>query len=133
MPEMLTVVARLGLICVALSLVGCGGGDEYSATASDMIDTLNDLNQVMDGVTDKASAEKAVPQLEKIAARMKTIEARVEELGDPPADVQKALEEQYQEPMEQAMNKMLEHMGRIMFDPEINAVLQPVFNDLQVQ
>ena len=123
-------VARLGVIGVlTMLLVGCGG-NEHESTAAEMVQTLSELNQILEGVTDKASAEKAVPQLEGIATRIQDLQAQTEGFGDPPAEVQEAIDAKYREPLEQAMGQMLGHYARISADPEISGVLLPIFSGL---
>ena len=63
--------ALLGAVAVlCLSLPACGGAsDEHEAAIQEAMSFMNEMAITMEGVSDKASLEAAVPKLKEIAAR----------------------------------------------------------------
>jgi len=113
----------------AMALVGCG--DSHDKVTADSLDVISDMNDVLDGVNDKASAEAAKPELEALGERMQDIKARAEKLGEPSAEQKQALEEKYKERMGKEVGRIFGNMMRVGMNPEIAGVLDDAMNKLE--
>ncbi len=116
---------------IMLALTGCGG-DSHDAIAEDQMQVMDEMVDILSDIDDEASAKAAKPKLEKLGERMKSIEARMEELGDPPADKKAALEEKYKEKMGAVAMKLFAEMMRIGQNEELSKVLEDTMSDLQM-
>ncbi|MGQ0612365.1 MAG: hypothetical protein ACT4PV_01245 [Planctomycetaceae bacterium] len=78
---------KLALAALLFALAACGGINSPEDAAEATVDTMKDLNDVLDGITDKASLQAAKPKLEAIKKRMKELAKSTEKLrsetGDP--------------------------------------------------
>ncbi len=88
----------VSVLVVSIALLGCGGGSDGGASLPDVAspseiesadhaklaeitaEFLGQLNDTLEGVTDKASAEAARPTLDALVARMEPIQKRRTEL-----------------------------------------------------
>jgi hypothetical protein len=57
-----------GLVLVG-GLSGCGGSGGAESTFKEMISAINEMAQVYESIKDEASADAALPRLQKAAAR----------------------------------------------------------------
>lgn len=60
----------------------------YITMAKDIIQAVNDLSTVLDGVKDQASADAAAPQVSKLAARMIELQKKAEAMPSPGANTE---------------------------------------------
>ena len=102
----------IGLLACVLVVGGCGG-DKYDRAAREMIDCMRDMNSVLAGVTDKASAEAAVPKIEKIAKRMEALGKRMKEMGEPSKERNAQLKKKYEEEMKEVVDDMMKNSMRL--------------------
>jgi hypothetical protein len=104
---------HLPVLALALA-AGCGGA---AGTHEDAVDEsvagIRELTTILEGVTDKASAEKAAPKLEALAQRLDKVAKNLEKLGKPGAAEWKRLEERMkgglggvEERMDAAMSRL---------------------------
>lgn len=115
------LTAILACVC-AMALAGCS--DSHDKVTADTLDIITDMNDVLDDVTDKASAEAAKPKLEAIGERMKDVKARADKLGEPSPEQQEQLKTKYEERMGKEMMRMFGNAMRVGTDPEIAPVLE---------
>jgi hypothetical protein len=112
------------LILPVLLIAACGGGlDTHEGVMDATIDGMNEIADVIKTVKDKKSAEAAKPKLEKLAARMKEVEAAASKLkGEPPPEVaQKMMGE-----MMQATSNMMAAMAGLPDDPEVHKIIDSI-------
>ena len=69
------------LMVGAMGVVGCS--DSREKVTEDGLDLMEEMVGVLEGVTDKESAEEAKPELEALGEQAKELKARAEKLGDP--------------------------------------------------
>jgi len=63
---------------------------------------MEKLTKVLDGITDKASADIAKPQIDSINEKMANIQKKMDALDDPTPEEQAALQKKYGKRMEEA-------------------------------
>ena len=61
---------------------------EYIAIAQDILSIVKELNQVLSGVNDLASADAAAPQMQDMTMRMIELQKRSEKLERPTAEIE---------------------------------------------
>ena len=95
--------------CGLMLVLVCGLGgckSKHEALQDDAMAMLNELCDILDGVTDDASAQAAVPKIEKLGARMKELGERAKALGTPPKEEEERLKTKmtaYQEKLKKRM------------------------------
>ncbi len=118
----------LGLLAAAvgMTLMGCGGTPKTpDAVGEAMLKTMEQMAQVVSKITDKASAQKARPQLEKLVKKGKELGEKMKELDKTMTQEQKdALEKKFAPRGEKIMETMGPAMMKIMTDPEIAKELE---------
>jgi len=123
------LVIILAVLVLGLLVPACGGGDPYENAAKDAHATMNDFVEVLEGITDKASAEASKEELRALGERMNAVQERMDALEDPSEEQVAALEEKY--PMEEVAGQMMSEMLRVSMDPEIGPVLQDAMGALE--
>lgn len=99
------------------------GGETHEALMEESITIVEDINVLLAGITDQASAEAAQNQLTLLNNRMNELTARSDELGTPDAEKQAELEQLpgYREAMQELSNQFV----RLTNDPDaLEVVLQ---------
>ena len=109
------------LMVAAVGVVGCS--DSRDKVIEDQLDIMEEMVGVLEGVTDKESAEEAKPKLEELSKETEAIQARAEKLGDPTEEEQKELKEKYGEQMTEVAVKIAEQMQRLQSNPETKSVV----------
>jgi len=107
------------------------GGGEAEALTKETVKWMNDLTEALEGVKDKASAEKAKTRLEELADKGKDIKERSKKLANLTKEQQEALKKKFEAEVTQATTKMQAAMGKLAGNPEAMKVLDPVFKKLQ--
>jgi len=122
-------VSTAAFCLLASALVSCGK-DSHESLAKEGFDLTDEMVKTLEGVTDRASAEAAKPKLEKLVAKHKDLQKRMEALPKADAAAQKALEEKYQARAEELTNKM-ESVGKsLMMNAEVREVLGDTMEDM---
>lgn len=116
------LITTLLSVLPLLFATSCGGADTHAKAASDSAAAMEEFADLLEGVTDKASAEAAKSDLEKLAEKMKAIEERMNALGDPSEEQLAELTKS--EGMDEIMGKLMGEMMRLSTNPEAMAVLQ---------
>jgi hypothetical protein len=112
------------LMVAAMGVVGCS--DSQEKVYEDQLDLMEKTVGILEGVTDKESAEEAKPELETLSQEGEAIKARAEKLGEPTEEEAKELNEKYSEKMTEVANKMMAEMARVQSNPETNSALEGV-------
>ena len=115
------------LIAVAgvLLVSGCGKGEPtHESVAEDMMDLLAKQVDIMEGITDAASAEAAKPKLDALLEELKELTEVAKKLGDPPKELEEELEKKYEPETKKLMERLMPVMMRLMADAEIQKVLE---------
>ena len=61
---------------------------EYAQLANDVISTIKEMTQVLESITDQASADAAAPQLSSTTARLLELQRKTEEMPRPTNEVE---------------------------------------------
>ena len=110
------------LLAACLLLTACSS-DSHEAIAEDTVALMKEMVVVLEGVTDKPSAEAAVSELEDIIERMDEIGERVEAMGELPAD--EMLELTNEAGMPATGMEFVGQMMRLKGNEEAMAILEP--------
>jgi hypothetical protein len=74
---------------------GAQGPAEHEAVMKDMIQSLSDMADILEGVKDKDSAKAAAPKLEAAAAKLEAVGKRAATLKEPSKEDQEKLMKKY--------------------------------------
>lgn len=98
------------MLCTGLVVVlfcGLGGcKSKHEAVADDMTAVMSEMCDILDGVTDQASAEAAVPKIEQLGTRMKDIVERAKALGTPPKEEQERIQKKMTDQQQKLQARM---------------------------
>jgi chromosome segregation ATPase len=112
------------LMVAAVGVVGCS--DSQEKVYEDQLDLMEDTVGILEGVTDKESAEEAKPKLESLKKVSEELQARAKKLGEPTEEEQKELQEKYGKKMAEVANKMMTEMMRVQSNPETKSAVEGV-------
>ncbi len=127
----LTRFAALLLAAVLpFALTGCG--DSHDKAMKDMVSVMNRMADTLATVKDKATAEAAKEKLKGITEEMKAIKTRMDKLGNPTGDAEKALKDKYEKEMSEATSKMMGAAMKIATaGPEAAEVLKDAMSGMK--
>lgn len=94
-------------------LLPSGCGDTFESLGNEMVGVFDEMAELLKGVTDTASAEKAVPELERLARRMQEVSRRLEDLKDSSLDGVVEKSEEIQARLNDAMNRLTRELSRV--------------------
>lgn len=98
----------LALIALmALIVLGCGSEPTHESVAMEGITAMEALFAELENVSDEASAEKALPAIEKIGKKLEGLKAQMEALGKPSPEVEAELKKKMEGRMKALMPKMM--------------------------
>ncbi len=110
----LCTVLSLCLVLVLMGLTGCKSEREKSASAT--IDVFEDMVSQLEGIKSNADLVDTKPKLEKIGARLKDQMKKMQDMGRPGAEEDKALDAKYKPRMEKVMARLQDQMTRLQKD-----------------
>ncbi len=125
------MMRKILLTTMALSLVVVLGGCKRTAdeTADEMIESMEELTEVVGTIKDKASAEEAKPKIEKLKEKMDELEEEANKLKEEMSDEEKKkFEEKYKEKGLEAVGKLLKEMMRVSLIPGVKEALDGVLD-----
>jgi hypothetical protein len=113
---------------LALVFAVSGCGDSPDSVIKDQIKLMNDMADVLEGIKDKDSAEKAKPKLEALAKKAKDIEERAKKLklDDMPKEKQEALKKKYEDDIKKAAGRFGAAMMKAMTNPDAAGALKGI-------
>ena len=115
---------------VAGAVAAVASDDSQDKVAEEKLVLLTSLTGILEGVTDKATAEKLKPGLEALVKTAAALKAREKKLGEPTAEEQKGLTEKYGPQMEAGIGKLMVQAKRLMDKPEARAGLQKSMSEI---
>jgi len=118
-------------LAAALILAGVVGGcaDRHESAMREQLDLLKDQNKVLEGVRDKASWQKARPQLDKLAKEIAASAKRMTSLGKLSKERMAELAKKYEKELIAQLQARLAHMKRIAL-MGIAEDIGPLFKDV---
>jgi len=103
------------LLCAA-----CGGSiDSHDDAMAAQVDLMEDMLDVLEGVTDEASAEDAIPDMEELGKRASEIAARVKELPQPSTEEMQAVQKKYAKQLAALQKKVGEQFQKLAQYPKL--------------
>lgn len=128
---MQTIKMTLMACLTAFFLASCDA-DSKEKVIDDSIAGLEEMATILEGVSDKASAEKAKLKLETLIAKMDKVETRSKALGITKEDIQKEIKgnEKYKKKMGAVMTKMMDSMKKMAMNKEIRDILEDAIKKL---
>ncbi len=116
---------RLALLFAVTFLASCGGGDSHQKITADLLSNMEKVLAAVEGVTDKASADKAAEKIAALSGSFEDIKARVDKIGDPDEKTEAMLKEKFEQPIQDISMKMTAAIMKIAQEnPEAMPALQ---------
>ena len=109
---MLRLTGMLFFMLAVLPLVGCS--DSHDKVMGDAVSTMEDISGILDGVTDKGSAEAAEGRLESKIEELNSIYERAAALEEPSEETLAELDQKYEERLADLRGDLLRNMFRIL-------------------
>ena len=96
-------------------LVGFAAGcaDKHEKNQGRLVSLLKELNGVLETISDKASLEAGLPELERVCDRIRVNLRERDEMGDPPKERGSRLAERFGPLLREQSHIMGRHMARI--------------------
>jgi hypothetical protein len=101
----------------------------YDGVADAIIKVRADLADVLEGITDKRTAEAAKPALREVAKRERAVLDALKRLGDPEGDDDRRLKAKVDAAMKKIDSRMDETMDRLRADAGTWAVIGPMMEE----
>jgi hypothetical protein len=109
---------------IASAVAAVAPSDSHDKLNKDKLVLMAAMTGVLEGVTDKATAEKSQPELEALVKKAVALKARAEKMGEPTAEEENGMTEKYGAQEEEVTGKLMAQIMRLMEKPEAMAVLQ---------
>jgi hypothetical protein len=125
------IALRALMLMMAAVLVGCGGGgDTPESLGKEMMGNFRKMAEILEGVTDEASAKAAVPKIEAVRASMRDIAKRSQGVKTDAERDRKMMETMGPE-MAELQGRMMAARERLMEKPELMAILEPAMTGME--
>ena len=112
-----------GLIWALMTLLGT----THDSLAKANLKAMHEMASILESVTDKASAEAAVPKLERLTdhiAELYRKERRLKETDPMTSEMEKEFKEKYEDQKKEAEERLNAQLKRLRDKPDVLAVLQ---------
>jgi hypothetical protein len=120
----------LASLLIAICVTGCGQKDTPESLGKEMLANFNKMAEIFEGVTDEASAKKAIPEIEKVRASMRDIGQRAKGVKTDAATEQRMQQTMAKETGE-AMQRLLAARARLEEKPDLLAILEPALQGME--
>ena len=119
---------KTAFACALFALVACGGGStaEHEKAMDESLSFQEQMVKILDGVTDKASGEKAVKEIKALVATAKESVKKYGELPELSEAQQKELLAKYQARRDAVVAEMKALYMKVAQNPD----LVPVFEEM---
>ncbi|MBX3418751.1 MAG: hypothetical protein KF851_14185 [Pirellulaceae bacterium] len=127
---------RTGLLIgfVLLAVLGCDAGKdlepEHHKVAKTMIARLQGLTELLKGITDVATAEAALPEIESIMKEFEIDQKNSQSIPDPTPEQEKELEELFKDQMIESQIAFQQEMFRLSMNREAIEIIKPALTRL---
>jgi hypothetical protein len=109
-------------------VAGCGDIGSYEDVAKANLELQEEIVGILEGITDRESAEAALPRLKALEQRKLEIDAASAKLGAPAEGDFLRASKLYQEGMREIEERRRKVIERVLSDPEIVAALRDMPN-----
>jgi hypothetical protein len=122
------VISGLALVLL-FPVAGCG--DNPNKVASDRIDLVNRLAEILEGVKDRQSAEAARSEVEAVQQQLEVLDERAKrlKLNELPRDREGSLKSKFKADMKRAAERLKKAQDRVLGNQETAGVLKPLNRD----
>ncbi len=118
----------LVLAFLSITLIGCG--DSHEKVASDTKSEMNKFAEIVKGITDKKTAEEALPKFKAWAKAMKDLGERGKALEKPSDEEAKKFVEDMKEAVNAMIKAGLSLAKKAKEDPEIKKVIESIEGEM---
>ena len=115
---MKTSILLLLALALPLLLSSCGKG--HDSLIEQQIAQMEKLTKLLNGITNKASADIAKPKIDTIQAKMAKIKSDMDKLEAPTAEEQAALDKKYGQRMKDANMALMKAYAKAGFQNALN-------------
>ncbi|MEC9093193.1 MAG: hypothetical protein VX438_10835 [Planctomycetota bacterium] len=119
-----TAITLFALIC----LVTAGCGDSHDQVVRDYLAELQLMATVLEAIETEADAEKAKSKLKAIGKRIKAIEVRKQNLGNPSPDLEQKLKTVHMDRHHKLVIRQLDAMVKIHW--KVRGIVQTITKDI---
>ena len=114
---------RIPALMLVLLAAACGG-DTHEKVAEDKINLIEQIADILEDVTDDASADAAAKRIEALAGEMKAVNERAKALGDPTPELNKQLEEKYKPRTQKILGRIMAVAEKVQEYPVLQEAMQ---------
>jgi len=112
-------VGALLLLCVA-----CGDSiDSHEDAMEAQIDVMDEMIEILEGVTDAASAKGAIPDMEALGKRMAEIAEQVKKLPQPTMEEMQSMQSDYMTRLQDSQKKVYATLSKLSEYPELSRAM----------
>ncbi len=117
--------ALVGSLLGAALLTSCGEKDTHEKIMEDTLGLMERVVAVVEEVQDKDTAEAAAEKLDDMVGDFEKVAERIDAIGDPDEETEKALKEKFEKRGEELIEKMMSSMVAVAtMDPSMMQTLQ---------
>jgi len=122
------MAAVVGVLCVS-----CGGGgiSSYEDGMKAQAEIMEEMVDVLEGVKDQASAEKAASEIEALGTRMADVIAQVKKLPQPSMEEMQEIAKKYGEEGREFQSNVASQMMKLAEYPVLSEAWENVMTNLQ--
>ena len=106
-------------LCVTIAAAGCDSKSGHEAVADQMVAKMQEMVDVVKGITDEQSAKAAKPKMQALKKDVDELKAKADKMGPAPAAAERRMKEKHGKELERLMGEMQTEMMRIIKDPNI--------------
>ena len=117
------------VLALAFLFSACGGS-KHQAAAKETVTLMEQIGTALESAKDEATAKAAASKLGPIITRITELQKETQGLEKPTGAAEEALKTEFAARMQAAVTKMTTQMGRVMMDPKLSAILQPVMEKM---
>ena len=119
MEKKILSIAVLVALCVA-----CGDSiDSHEDAMEAQIDVMDEMIEILEGVTDEASAKGAIPDMEALGKRMAEIAEQVKKLPQPTMEEMQAMQSDYMKRLQDSQKKVYATLSKLAEYPELSRAM----------
>ena len=124
-----TLVLALVILAPCI-LFGCGGsgGDTMESLSEETVDLMGEFADILEGVTDKETAEAAKPKLMELGEKMQELQRRIEAIRVPTEEDTAAM--MALPGAMEARSRITQQAFRIGANPELQGILEEALNSM---
>lgn len=116
---------------LALTFLFPACGSSEASAREEGVSLMEQIGNTLETAKDEASAKAAAAKLDPIITRMNALAKEHPDMGKPTGKEGEAVDPKFEARAQAAMTKMMTEMGRVMADPKLSPIIQPVMAKMQ--